>query len=360
MDKQIIFLCAGGTGGHLFPAEAVAHALTEKGYGVHLAADERVERYAHNFPADAVHKIPSATLSFRQPLKLLKGLWSLLMGYLKARSLFKKIQPVAVVGFGGYPTLPPLLAACHLNLPTLVHEANAVLGRANGFLAPRVKKIAIGFENASVFNNQHVEVTGNPVRPAILDAAQHPYAMCEAGDNFNLLIFGGSQGARFFSEIMPQALERLPRETLDRLRIVQQARQEDLQALKANYKTLGINAQIAPFFDDMAEEIKNAHYVISRAGASTVSELSVIGRPALLVPFPFALDHDQANNAKSYQESGGAELVLQRDLSPQRLADILRHAIENPKLLAKNAASAKTSGKPDATERLVRLITEMV
>lgn len=342
-------LAAGGTGGHLFPAEALAHELAVRGHVVQLATDDRAERYASRFPAEAIHVIRSATAGGANPLAIVRALGALATGYFQSHSLIGRLKPAAVIGFGGYPTVPPVLAAAHRGVPTLIHDANAVMGRANRLLARRVRLVAMGFAGTGVAN---AIITGNPVRPAVLDAAKTPYRERKASEPFNLLVFGGSQGARFFSEVLPPAIAALSAEMRAVIRVVQQAREEDLDLVVSSYRQLGIPHEVAPFFADMAMRIAEAHLVISRAGASTVSELAVIGRPAILVPYPHALDHDQTMNAKSMDHGGGARIELQLSLTPKRLTRLLAGAIGGPAALAIAAENAKKTGKPDAAVRL--------
>ena len=257
------------------------------------------------------------------------------------------------VGFGGYPTVPPLYAASSAGLPTMLHEQNAVMGRANKMLAPRVTAIAGGFLSregeplgAKIFQ------TGNPVRPAVLEAAKTAYPERAPDGAFNLLVFGGSQGAHFFAEAVPDALATLPQELRECVKITQQARPEDVDAVTARFAELGVQAEISPFFNDMAARIAAAHLVVSRSGASTVSELSVIGRPAIYVPYPHALDHDQAANAALVSATGGAEVVRQSELTTERFAMALANAIRQPQKLAEAAKAACETGKPFATQKL--------
>ena len=357
MSKGIVMLAAGGTGGHLFPAEALAHSLKARGYSVHLVTDSRAERYAGKFPADEIHIVPSATIGSKNPIAVAKALFTLWQGTSQAKALMRRIKPVAVAGFGGYPTVPPLLAASRLGLPTMIHEQNAVMGRANKMLAPKVKAIAGGFlpETDGPFASKTV-VTGNPVRPAVLKAAVQPYVPSAGSNPFKLVVFGGSQGAQFFSTAVPTAVTLLAPELQQRLVITQQARPEDAEGVKACYEKLGIHAEVAPFFTDMAERIGAAHFVICRSGASTVSEIAVIGRPALFVPYPFALDHDQAANAALLVEKGGARVVQQSRLSAEKLAEVLKIAMEQPQRLLETAHAAKQAGKPDAANLLADLV----
>lgn len=356
MMKPLILLCAGGTGGHLFPAEALAHELKAEGYAVHLVTDSRAERFAGKFPADEIHVVSSATIGSKNPVAVLKAFWRLWTGYRRARTLIQRLRPRAVVGFGGYPTVPPLMAATGLKVPTLIHEQNAVMGRANKLLAQRVSAIAGGFlpETGGEFAEKTV-ATGNPVRPAVIAVSDTPYMPSSGDDSFRLVVFGGSQGAQFFSAAIPDAIALLEESQRVRLRITQQARVEDQDAVKAAYKAMDIPAEVSPFFGDMAERIARAHFLICRSGASTVSEISVIGRPSILVPYPYALDHDQAANAATLSAKGGAKVIAQGQLTPESLAALLHGAMNDPERMARMAAAAKASGKPDATDLLARL-----
>jgi UDP-N-acetylglucosamine--N-acetylmuramyl-(pentapeptide) pyrophosphoryl-undecaprenol N-acetylglucosamine transferase len=360
MAKGTILLVAGGTGGHLFPAEALAHELISRGWQVDLATDDRAERFAANFPARAVHPIASATFASRNPVALAKAFWTIWRGVRQASALLRRINPAAVVGFGGYPTLPPLYAATRRKVPSLIHEQNAVMGRANKALAARVDAIAGGFLNPSQSKiGEKIVVTGNPVRPAVLEAAEAAYRAPDAGQPFRLLVFGGSQGAQFFSEAIPAAIALLPQEQRSRLKVTQQARAEDVAHVKSAFAVMAIEAEVSPFFTDMAKRIADAHLVVSRSGASTVSEIAVIGRPALLVPYPHALDHDQAANAAALAAAGGGEVHPQSTLSAQRLAELIGRMMEEPTRLAAMAGAAKSAGRPDAA-RLLADLTEAI
>lgn len=356
MAKGTIMLAAGGTGGHLFPAEALAHELAARGWQVHLATDDRAERFAGKFPAVAIHPIKSSTIGSKNPIALMRAFWSIWGGVRQASRVIADIKPAVVIGFGGYPTLPPLYAATRRGVPTMVHEQNAVMGRANKALASKVDAIAGGFLPANVgANSAKVVVTGNPVRPAVIEAAKTPYVASAGADAFNLLVFGGSQGAQFFSDAVPAAITLLSKASRARLRVTQQARAEDADKVKAAYAKLGIAADVSPFFTDMAQRIAAAHLVFSRSGASTVSEIAVIGRPAYLVPYPHALDHDQAANAERLAAVGGGEVHVQASLSPERIAELLAGAMSDPERMASMAAAAKSVGKADATRLLADL-----
>ncbi len=359
MASGTILLSAGGTGGHLFPAEALAHELAARGWEVHLATDTRAERFAGQFPAAAIHPIRSATIAARNPIALVRSFAALWTGFRQASALIAKLQPRAVVGFGGYPTLPPVYAATRRGVPTLIHEQNAVMGRANKALAARVDAIAGGFLEATGAHAAKIVPTGNPVRPAVLTAASTPYQPPSADGDLRLLVFGGSQGAQFFSHALPAAVELLPDALRARLKMTQQARAEDEAELSQAYERLGVAAEISPFFKDLAGRMAAAHLVISRSGASTVSEIAVIGRPAIFVPYPHALDHDQAANAAALAAVGGAEVHRQEALPPERLAELLHALLSDPARLAAMAEAARRAGKPDAT-RLLADLTEAI
>ncbi|MCO5730298.1 undecaprenyldiphospho-muramoylpentapeptide beta-N-acetylglucosaminyltransferase [Rhizobium sp. SSA_523] len=357
MSTGLIMLAAGGTGGHLFPAEALGHELRRRGYAVHLITDKRAERFAGGFPADEVHIVPSATFGSKNPVAVARSLWTLWTGMRAARRLIARLKPQAVIGFGGYPTVPPLLAATGLGVPSMIHEQNAVMGRANRALASRVQAIAGGFlADDSGPHAAKTIMTGNPVRPAVLAAAATPYQASRDGESFRLVVFGGSQGAQFFARTVPTAVALLPEEARARLRLTLQARPEDREQVDSCAAKLHLSADIAPFFTDMAERMAAAHLILSRSGASTVSEISVIGRPAILVPYPFALDHDQAANAAALVKVGGAEVIAQAKLSPERLSAMILSAMREPDRLAAMAEAARQAGRPNATALLADMV----
>jgi UDP-N-acetylglucosamine--N-acetylmuramyl-(pentapeptide) pyrophosphoryl-undecaprenol N-acetylglucosamine transferase len=356
VSKGVILLSAGGTGGHLFPAEALAHELIARGWEVHLATDDRAERFAGKFPAAKIHQIKSATLGGKNPFALARTFWRIWAGVRQASAVIADIKPKAVVGFGGYPTLPPLYAATRRGVPALLHEQNAVMGRANKALAGRVNAVAGGFltkDTSSV--PAKTVVTGNPVRPAVIEAARVAYQPSGSRDPFKLLVFGGSQGAQFFSDAVPAALALLDAGQRTRFRVVQQARKDDEAAVRAAYSTLGVEAEVSPFFGDLAERMARASLVISRSGASTVSEISVIGRPSILVPYPHALDHDQAANAAALEKVGGCEVAPQASLSPEVLARKIAGYMDDPARSANVAAAARSVGRPNAAQLLADL-----
>jgi UDP-N-acetylglucosamine--N-acetylmuramyl-(pentapeptide) pyrophosphoryl-undecaprenol N-acetylglucosamine transferase len=357
---NLILVAAGGTGGHLFPAEALAVALAKRGARVRLATDERALQYGQAFPAEAIHEIASATPMGGSPLAKARAALKLADGVRQAYALLGRIKPRAVVSFGGYPTVPPALAASLRGIPLILHEQNAVMGRANKFLSRRAKIIASGFpviEGLAPALAARVVHVGNPLRPAVLEAAKLPYPGFTDG-KLRLLVTGGSQGARIMSDVVPEAVALLPREQRARLVIVQQARGEDLARVQEAYARLHVEADVAPFFADLPLRIAQSHLVIGRSGASTVSELAAIGRPSILVPFPHALDADQAANAAHLARTGAAEVIRQTAFTPDWLAQSLGQALDNPGDLTRRAQAAKSAGIPDAAERLADLAIE--
>ncbi|HVZ03174.1 undecaprenyldiphospho-muramoylpentapeptide beta-N-acetylglucosaminyltransferase [Hyphomicrobium sp.] len=352
---QSIMLAAGGTGGHLFPAFALAEELKRRGVAVDLMTDMRGDRYGGGFPARTVYQVPSATLASRAAGDVAKTMLTLARGTGVAFRMLGQAKPHAVIGFGGYPTYPPLVAARLRAIPTAIHEQNAVLGRANKLLAKGVTAIATSFDRTKFLDGRLAEksvLTGNPVRKAVLEAAALGFLPPLSDSPIRILIFGGSQGARFFSDVVPLALFALSDMLRARLRVVQQAREEDIERVRDAYSEAGIKAEIASFFTDLPARMADAHLVIGRAGASTVAELTVIGRPSILVPLPHALDNDQLNNARRLEEAGGAWCFEQRTLSPERLADELERLLKAPDSLAAAAKAAKNTGRPDAVRNL--------
>lgn len=353
-----VLVAAGGTGGHLFPAEALSNALAARGVEVELVTDTRAAKYGGTFPARAVHQICAATPSggslgqrTRAALVLMAGCW-------QARRLVARVRPIALVGFGGYPTVPPVLASTHFHVPTVLHEANAVIGRANRFLASRVDVIAKGFPTLGGIGESaaaKTRLTGNPVRPMVGKAAALPFPSFDDG-RLRLVVTGGSQGARIMSDIVPAAVGLLPEVARQRLKIVQQARPEDVPRVREAYGRLGVDAEVLAFFADLPFRIAHAHLVIGRAGASTISELAVIGRPAILVPLPHSLDQDQAANAKEFAATGAGTVVAQSEFSASWLAAALLAALEDMEGLARRAVCAKQSSIDDAAEKLADLV----
>ncbi len=352
-----VLVTAGGTGGHLFPAEALAVALTRRGIAVHLATDRRAARFGGAFAEQAVHVVTSATLSARNPIAVTRTAAMLGAGFIQAWVLIGRLKPAAVIGFGGYPTIPPVLAAAWRGVPTVIHDANAVIGRANRLLAPRVAAIATTFPDVFAAEPDlaaKATLTGNPVRAAVVAAAATPYPGANGALRF--LVFGGSQGARVMADIVPQAIGRLDAGLRARLALVQQAREEDLGRVREAYAGISVTAEIAPFFTDLPARMAASHLVISRSGASTVAELAAIGRPSILVPLPHALDQDQFANAGVLERAGGALRIVQEAFTPQRLAGEIESLAAAPQRLATMASAAKSVGRLDAADRLADLV----
>jgi UDP-N-acetylglucosamine--N-acetylmuramyl-(pentapeptide) pyrophosphoryl-undecaprenol N-acetylglucosamine transferase len=332
------------------------------GARIALATDERVGALSGSFPADEVIEIPSATPSGRSLPQMAKAAIKLSAGVAKAVPTIRRLRPAGVVGFGGYPTVPPVIAAAMLRVPTVIHEQNGVMGRANRLLARWASMIATGFPGVkgipAAARGQIVH-TGNPVRPAVLAAAETMYPDVLKGGKIRLLVFGGSQGARVMSDVVPAAIEKLPKELYSQLVITQQAREEDLLRVRAQYSRLIIAFEAQPFFKDLPQRIADAHLVIARSGASTVAELAAIGRPSILVPLPGALDQDQAANAQSLAEIGAATVIPQDQFTPERLAKEIQARFENPESLTRAASAAKSAGITDAAERLAQAVLQL-
>jgi UDP-N-acetylglucosamine--N-acetylmuramyl-(pentapeptide) pyrophosphoryl-undecaprenol N-acetylglucosamine transferase len=359
--KQVFLLTAGGTGGHLFPAQSLAEELQNRGHVVELATDERAERYGVRFPARKIHLVKSATLTSRSPVAIAKTAYALFAGYMQARKVIQALNPAVVIGFGGYPTAPPLFAAHRMKTPIILHEQNGVLGRANTMLAKYAEAVATSFEDTKGLDKvQHNCVhTGNPVREAVLDAAGRAYEAPEPDSPLKLLVFGGSQGARVFGDLVPAAVELMPEEMRKRLQISQQCRPEDIVRVREAYDRMGVKADLGSFFVDMAERIAGAHIVIGRSGASTVAELSIIGRPSILIPFPHSLDQDQQANAELLAQSGAAVVVEQKSISAQKISKMLQDLFGDTLKLRAMSQAAKTVARPDAVKRLADLAEQI-
>jgi UDP-N-acetylglucosamine--N-acetylmuramyl-(pentapeptide) pyrophosphoryl-undecaprenol N-acetylglucosamine transferase len=351
-----IVLAAGGTGGHLFPAEALARELLRRGRPVALVTDRR----GGNFPVSGVEtfRIPAGQFGAGVAAKL-RGLFDLARGFLAASRLLRRLRPGAVVGFGGYPSMPTMLAAQKLGFPTVIHEQNAVLGRANAALAPRVDRIATHFASAEGLAERlraKIVPTGNPVRPAISALHEHGYEPPEDGGRLRILVIGGSQGARILSRVVPEALLSLPQGLRARIDLSQQARPEDLDAVVAAYAAAGLNADVRRFFDDMPVRLGSAHLVIGRSGGSTTAELTVAGRPAILVPYAAAIADEQTANARNLVAGGAAWLLPEAEFTAAALADLVAKLAAEPALLVAAAAAARAMGEPAAAVKLADLV----
>ena len=357
MMSKLAVVAAGGSGGHLFPAEALAEALTARGWRIVLATDSRGARFADGFPAEERIGLSAATFKGGDPVGMLRAGLTIGQGVLQARSAFQRLKPSVVVGFGGYPSLPAMLAAFTLGIPTIIHEQNAVMGRANKFLAPRASAVACAFptlKKAPASVAGRAVVVGNPIRPHVRALADQAYK--RPTKTIHLLITGGSQGARLLSELPPTAIQLLPEALRARLKVHQQTRVESIETARQAYAEALVDAEIAPFFRDMASRLSQAHLVIGRAGASTCCEIAVAGKPAILVPLKVALDDDQGQNARLLADAGAAEIISEDDLTPDSLAATLQRLFEHPAELAMMAAAARSVAVPDAAEKLADLV----
>lgn len=364
-SAPLVVLAAGGTGGHMFPAEALAAELLTRGYRVALITDQRGQAFGDRLGEVQIHRVLASAVLGRGIAKRLLALGLIALGTLQAKWLLKRLKPKAVVGFGGYPSVPGVLAAGRDRkggIATIVHEQNAVLGRANRVLAPRVRVIATSFpDTRSVHPNDQdkVVLTGNPVRPGVLALAGHPYVAPTETGPLEVLITGGSQGARVFSDIVPSALTALPPEMRGRLRVTQQTRAEDLERVRAIYAEAGIEAELAPFLTDMPKRLARAHLAICRAGASTVAELAVAGVPAFLVPLPSAADDHQTHNALYVERAGGGWMIPQGDFTAPNLTRRLFNLLRDADRLTAAAEAMTAIAIPDAARRLADIVTAL-
>jgi UDP-N-acetylglucosamine--N-acetylmuramyl-(pentapeptide) pyrophosphoryl-undecaprenol N-acetylglucosamine transferase len=359
--SRAFVLAAGGTGGHVFPAEALARELVGRGSTVHLLSDGRADGIAGRVPGIEIHRVRAGRFGGR-PGQAAKAFADLALGSVQAGRLLRRLAPTAVIGFGGYPSFPTMLAASYLGLPTVIHEQNAVLGRANRWLAPHAQRIATGFPATAGLrpaDRARCVHTGNPVRSAILAVGEKGYQAPEPGRPIELLILGGSQGARFLSEIVPPALARLPPRLRAAFQISQQARPEDLAAVAELYRRYDIAADVSSFFKDVPARLARAHLAICRAGASTVAELAAAGRPAVLIPYPHASDDHQTANARALAEAGGAWVMPQSQLSPDILALRLQTLLADRETLTAAAQRVASFARRDATQRLARLALDL-
>jgi UDP-N-acetylglucosamine--N-acetylmuramyl-(pentapeptide) pyrophosphoryl-undecaprenol N-acetylglucosamine transferase len=356
-----LVIAAGGTGGHFFPAEALAAELNARGRRVVLFTDARSGGLKSAvFANRETHVLPGAGIAGRGPVRAITAMIALARGTLRARSLLAQLKAGAVVGFGGYPSVPPVMATRFLrHRPAVIlHEQNAVLGRANRFLSRWADRLALTFAGTTRLpSGTRSEVVGNPVRPALAALADAGYAT--ANDVVRLLILGGSLGARVFSDVVPAALIALPEALRARLRVTQQCRPEDLERVRTAYAGAGIAADLAPFFGDIADRLRDAHLVIARAGASTVCEIAVVGRPAILVPLPGAIDDHQTGNAKALADVGGGWLMPQPSFTSAALHEKLTELLNDSSLLAKTAANARTQARPNAAAALADLVESL-
>jgi len=354
-------LAAGGTGGHLIPAFALAAELHQRGHHVALITDARGAGIPGKPDYLPAHVLPAGRFG-KNPLGWIAGVRAVLEGRRMALRLFESFQPSAIVGFGGYPALPALLAATSAKLPSIVHEQNAVLGRVNRLLAGRVDAIATSYDEVDRLSPKHaskVHLTGNPVRAEVLALRDQDFPAFSEESLLRILVTGGSQGARVLSEVVPDGLAMLPPALRQRLQVTQQARPEDLEAVRRRYAEHDIPAELGTYFEDMHERLADAHLFIGRAGASTIAELTAVGRPAILIPLPIATDDHQAVNTREMVKAGGARMIRQEAFQPKELAKQIQVMALNPQSLANAAHCAFNCGRPDAAQALADLVEGM-
>lgn len=360
-QPPLIVLTAGGTGGHVFPAEALAAELLERGYRLALVTDARGNRWGGTLGRLDTYSASAGQVLGRGLAGKAIGALRLLSGALQVRRLLSRLRPVAVVGFGGYASVPAVAAAVTSGIATVIHEQNAVLGRANRLFARRVTRIATSFaEVAHLPSTTPVVRTGMPVRPAIRALSQASYAPPAAEGPIRILVLGGSQGARVFTDILPDAFKALPESLRARLHVSQQARPEDVDRARAAYADSAVTAEVRAFFDDVPERLAACHLLIGRAGASTVAEATTAGRPALLVPYPYAADDHQSANARAVEAAGAGWALPQAAFTTEAVAERLVELLENPEGLAKAAATARAFALPDAAARLADAVTDLL
>ncbi|MEO7504581.1 MAG: undecaprenyldiphospho-muramoylpentapeptide beta-N-acetylglucosaminyltransferase [Sphingomicrobium sp.] len=353
-----ITLAAGGTGGHMVPAHALAAELKARGHGVMLVTDERGAKIPALFEGVPTHVLPAGRLA-GGPLGLLRALRSVLAGRRQAKALYREFRPDAVVGFGGYPAFAALLAASSSRIPTVLHEQNAVLGRVNRLLAGDARAIATAYpevERMSAASKAKAVLVGNPVRESVARLGEMPFPAFDDTAPLKILVTGGSQGASVLGQVVPDGLGSLPPGLRLRLQVVQQCRADDIDAVRARYADLGIPAELLTYIEDMPDRIADAHLVIARAGASTIAELTAAGRPAILVPLPSATDDHQTANAREMAKAGGARMITQADFTADVLSQQVAAIAGEPEALANAAARALSVGRPHATRDLADLV----
>ena len=351
-------LAAGGTGGHMIPAHALAEELMRRGHRVALVTDDRGARIPGLFEGVQVHILPAGRLG-GGPAGWLKALRNIMTGRAMASRLYETFRPSAVIGFGGYPALPALLAANRDRIPTLIHEQNAVLGRVNRLMAGRVQAIATAYptvQRLAARDSAKTHLVGNPVRDEVLALRDQPYPPLSADGVFRVLVTGGSQGATILSGVVPEGLGMLPEHFRRRLQVTQQCRAEDIEEVRARYAALAIPADLATYIEDMPEKLAWSHLVIARAGASTIAELTAAGRPAILIPLPSATDDHQTANAREMAKAGGARMIAQSAFTPVELAKQMQKLGLEPEALANAAARARAVGRPNAAADLADLV----
>jgi UDP-N-acetylglucosamine--N-acetylmuramyl-(pentapeptide) pyrophosphoryl-undecaprenol N-acetylglucosamine transferase len=363
MIPRRCLIAAGGTGGHMFPARAAAEALIARGWQIRLVTDARGLKHTTDFPAVAIDEIHAASPSTKNPVKLARAAVELTRGMAQAQGILKRWKPDVVAGFGGYPAFPALAAARMAGIPFAIHEQNSVLGRVNRVFAKKAGFIASGFERLDrmpqAARKRHI-LTGNPLRQPILDARAAGYVPIAEDGRINLLILGGSLGARLLSETVPRAIAELPKSLKSRLDVVQQTREESLVMARDLYQAAGVSAVCEPFFDDVGALYAASHLIIGRAGASTVSEVAGVGRPAIFCPLAIAADDHQSANVEGLVNALAADVLIEEEFTADALAALLTTRLSNPADLAERAAAARSLGRPDAADALAKSVDGLV
>ena len=361
--KPLVVLAAGGTGGHVYPAEALAGEMLKRGYRLALITDRRGDAYGGVLGELETFRVRAGGIAGKGPIAKVRSMLEIFVGIWQARSIMKRIKPEVVVGFGGYASVPTMVAACIGKYKTAIHEQNAVFGRANKALASYVDRIVTCFadiDTSSAGRGDKVVQAGMPVRRAVLDEQNIDYPELDASSPVNILVLGGSQGARVLSDVIPGAMASLPVEIKTRVQMTQQCRPEDLERVKDVYAKATINAELSPFFNDVPHRMTKTHLLIARSGASTVAEALVIGRPTIMVPYPYAVDDHQTKNAHAVDDAGAGWLIPEASFTQQALAQRLQHLLSVPNTLRKAAECARVAGRPDATEQLATIIEDLL
>ena len=361
-NKQmpLVMLAAGGTGGHVFPAEALAAELKNRGFRLGLITDRRGSAFKGTLGEIETHRILAGGIAGKSVVKKIKSVGELAIGTMQAYSLLRRLKPACVVGFGGYASVPTMMAASMSSIGSVIHEQNALLGRANRLLASRMEKIATSFSEMRGLPEgvaDKVILTGMPVRSQIAEKRDHPYLEAEGNGPLNILVLGGSQGATVLSEVVPSALDRMDKKLRERIHVTQQCREEDLAAVGRTYQANNIKADLATFISDVPERLANAHLIVARAGASTVAEILTVGRPSILIPYPFAADDHQTFNARAVDAAGAGWIMPQSSFTAENLAARLDSLLGLPAVLKKTAISAHQLGRSDAAQRLADVVS---
>jgi len=354
-----LLLAAGGTGGHMFPAQALAEILKAEGWHIAMMTDARGQKHCGRIPADPIIEVQAASISPRKPIQALKGVFKLAKGVGQAKRFIRDWQPDIVVGFGGYPAFPAMRAAQGLNLPTILHEQNAVLGRVNRVFAAKASHVVSGFEVLEkVSPHANVICLGNPMRAQIVDAIPRSYELPK--DVINLLIVGGSLGARILSATLPKAVASLPEDMRSRLNVVQQTTESELIVARETYANAGVTALCETFFSDIETHLAKANYIVARAGASSVSEIALMGKPSLLIPLAIAMDDHQTVNARSLKDRGAADILPESEFTPESVANILQDRLNDSSWLSSASVTARALGRPNAAQDLAQLVISSV